>query len=240
MSTSPVRPLPDPETVLDALEVVAQHGILGNSDPRIFDVGTDGFLSFFDQEVLSDLVPHGGSTCRFFEGSYGAGKTHLLHMLRGLALERGMAVIQADLNHDLGLKDWHLITKTILQRVEVRIGGIDVRGLPLILDELRRSGRAATASLHGMSLPHVGFRNAMMYSVTEDDPPTDLNRYLLGENIPARRLQEQGLPGIKEPLSRRNFEHVLATVTAGLHRFGLAGTLLLFDETEQTLASDRT
>lgn len=239
MSVPSERPLPDPETVIDALEVVAQSGILGSADPMIFDVGTEGFLAFFDRELLSDLVAHGGSTCRFIEGGYGAGKTHLLHLLRGLALERGMTVIQTDLNQDLGLDDWYPITKTILQHIEARIDGVDVRGLPHILEALRRSGRSATASLHGISLPHVGFRNAMMYGVTEDDPPADLNRYLHGERVSARRLLEQGLPGVKEPLARRNSEVVLATVCAALQRFGLAGTMLLFDETEQTMVSER-
>jgi len=239
MSILSVRTLPDPETVIDALEAVAQYGILGSADPMIFDVGTEGYLSFFDQEVLTDLVAHGGSTCRFFEGQYGAGKTHLLKLLRGLALERGMAVVQTDLNQDFGLEDWCPITKTILQQIEARIDGIEVRGLPQILAELRRSGRAGTASLHELSLPHVGFRNAMMYGVINDDPPPDLSRYLNGEKVFAVRLRQQGLDGVKEPLSQKNSELVLATVTAALHRFGLTGTMLLFDETEQTLFSNR-
>ena len=46
-----------------------------------------------------------------------------------------------------------------------------------------------------------------------------------------------GIRGVKAPLSKRNAEHVMNTVATTLHALGVPGTLLAFDENEQTLAT---
>ncbi len=239
MSTQVVRTLPHPDLIRGALEQVAQHGVLGDADPRIVDAGTSDFLAYFEREILDDLIERGGATCRFFEGSYGAGKTHLLRLLSELALDRGMAMVQTDLSQDLGLDDWYPITKYILQNLEVRLDGEQVRGLPRILDGLREAGRADLAAFKDAQLPHAGFRNAMLRAVTEPAVSVLLVRYLLGEKVGTGQLQLVGIAGVKDPLSRRNAELVLATVAGGLFRLGLPGTMLLFDENERTLVSGR-
>ncbi len=231
--------LPDPALVREALEQVAQYGLLGQASPGILDVGTGDFLAYFEREVLDDLVARGGATCRFVEGSYGAGKTHLLRLLADLAATRGMAVVQTELSRDLGLEDWSLITKYVLGQVETRIGGEPVRSLPAILSALGRTGLAGVAALRRANLPHAGFRAAMLRAVGEPSLPDPLHRYLLGERVAAGDLRRAGLAGIKDPLSGRNAEQVLNTVMSGLYHLGVPGVLLLFDENERTLASDR-
>ena len=53
-----------------------------------------------DLEYISD----GGSTVRFIIGKYGSGKTFFLHLLRSVALEKKMVVVQADLTADRRLQ----------------------------------------------------------------------------------------------------------------------------------------
>ena len=243
--------LPDSELIRNSLEQVAQHGILGDADATILDVGTGAFLTYFEREILDDLVAQGGATCRFFEGSYGAGKTHLLHLLGELALSRGMATVQTELSQDLGLEDWHQITQYVLQNLEVRIEGSRVRGLPRILDALRQSGKADVTALKGAPLPHVGFRNAIVRAMTDPEVAPLLDRYLLGDKVSASQLryvrvvrtghlQQVRIEGVKDPLSRRNAELALNTVLGALFHLGIPGTMLLFDENERTLVSGRT
>ena len=239
MSTLAAATLPDPAMVREALEQVAQYGILGGASAAILDVGTGGFLAYFEGEILDDLVARGGATCRFFEGSYGAGKTHLLRLLGELATARGLATVQTELSRDLGLEDWSLITKYILEQIEVRIAGETVRSLPAILSALGRGGLAGVAALKRANLPHAGFRAAMLRAVGEPAVPAPLRDYLHGERIGAVQLRRAGIAGVKDPLSRRNAEQVLNTVLSGLAHLGLPGVLLLFDENEQTLASNR-
>ena len=236
----PIGSPPDPATVRAALEQVAQYGILGNTAAELLDVGTGPFLDYVERELFDDLVAQGGATCRFFEGSYGSGKTHLLRLIGDRAAARGLAVVQTELSRDLGLEDWSAITRYILERVEVRIGGTAVRSLPDILSAWGRGGLSGVTALRRAHLPHAGVRAAMLRAVGEPNPPAPLRAYLRGERVGAAQLQRAGLDGIKDPLSRRNAEQVLNTALSGLHHLGLPGTLLLFDENERTLIDDRT
>jgi hypothetical protein len=150
-----------------------------------------------------------------------------------------MVVVQTELSRDLGLEDWSLITKHILERLEVTIGGTTVRSLPDILSAIGRGGLSGVAALRRAHLPHAGFRAAMLRAVGEPNLPQPLRAYLRGEKVGAAQLKRAGIAGIKDPLSRRNAEQVLNTALGGLHHLGLPGTVLLFDENERTLATDR-
>ena len=239
MSALAAPTAPDPAAVREALEQVAQYGIPGQAGAGVLDVGTGDFLAYFEREILADLVARGGATCRFFEGSYGAGKTHLLRLLGDRAAARGLAVVQTELSRDLGLEDWSLITKYVLEHVELRVAGEPVRSLPAILSALGRTGLAGLAALKRAALPHAGFRAAMLRAVGEPSLPPLLDLYLRGEKVGAGQLKRAGIAGIKDPLSRRNAEQVLNTVLSGLYQLGVPGVLLLFDENERTLVSDR-
>jgi len=235
--------LPDPEEIRDALEIVAQYGIPASVAAGIFDVGTGSFLKYFEQEILDDLVTQGGSTCRFFEGAYGSGKSHFLQLLGDLALERGMAFVKTELSHSLSLEDWRLITLHILQNLKIRIGNEQVRSLPAILEVLGRFEIVNTEVLRKVLLPHPGFRQAMLLAVErsflKEQAWILLRRFLLGENVRIKELQKAGITRVKNPLSARNAEQVLNTVLGGLFYLGIPGTMLLFDENEKTLVSRR-
>ena len=239
MTPSVASAFPDADVVRDALEQVAQYGTLGSARAGLFDVGTDPFISYFESELLDDLVLTGGSTCRFYEGGYGAGKTHLLHLLEELAVNRGMACVRTELSHDLPLEDWHSTSKYLLQNLSIIDQGREVRGLPNILSVLRETGRVQVESLRSASLPHAGFKRAMLLASQDPEVSLSLTRYLLGERVSASQLQSDGYRGIKDPLAQRNAELVLETVTGGLFHLGVPGTLLLFDETERSFVSNR-
>lgn len=235
--------LPDPEIILDALEKVAEFGIPVPTAARLLDLGTTDFLNYFEQEVLDELIFHGGATCRFFEGVYGSGKTHLLQLLYDLALKKGMAVVRIELSQALKLEQWQLVTSFILENIEFCFNGQQVRSLPNILDSLRGAGMVKTKLLQEANLPHSGFQTGILIFLKE--PLTDLakNRlkhYLLGEKIGAGELRKIGVRGVKNPLCQRNAEQVLNTALNSLFYLGLPGVLLLFDETDKSFDSRRT
>ena len=150
-----------------------------------------------------------------------------------------MATVRTDLSQDLGLDDWRPITRTILSNIEVNFGRGIVRGFPDILDALRAEGRTNAEAFRAKRLPHAGFQSAMLRAVNAAPCPEPLRRYLLGERVSATDLKRAGITGIKDSLSSRNAEQVLATALGGLFHLGLAGTLVLFDENERTLVSTR-
>ena len=84
-----------PEAIITALETMAEYGEPPQANTSVFDVGSDHYLSFFVEEICDHLVAGGGSTCRFFEGPYGAGKTTCSNYWKsGLGL--GYAVVRTD------------------------------------------------------------------------------------------------------------------------------------------------
>lgn len=231
------------EAVMEALEQLTQFGVSAAGAARLFDVGNDEFLRYFEAEIFTDLVSTGGATCKIVEGSYGSGKTHLLQLLEDSALERGMAVVRTDLSQSLNLEEWHLIARHILQNIEIRTQHGIVRGLPRVLDALKREGKCQDAALRGASLPHDGFTKAITLRCAHPDLTVDtrelLDRFLEGDRVSTAQLRAGGATGVKHPLSQRNAELVLKTVLAALHRLGVPGTLMLFDESEKTFVFKR-
>jgi hypothetical protein len=215
----------DRRTVIDALQQIASYGVASEAHAGLVDVGTEAYLKYFEAEVLDGLILHGGSTCRFFDGNYGAGKTHLLRLLEASARKRGLAVVRTELTHDLGFDDWQSITQTILETMELTVAGQHSRGLPAVLEALANSGEFQVTKLRQARLPHAGFQAAMLRVVTTQRVSASLRRFFRAE----------GVTGVKDPLSARNAEMVLYTVIGGLYQLGIPGTLLLFDENESSL-----
>ena len=189
-------------------------------------------------EILQKLVTPGGSTCRFFEGAPGTGKTPLTQLIEEAALRRTFAVARLDLSQALSLRDWTLVTRVILGSIVLEIDSDSFRGLPSILQRLSELRGINPDELETANLPHPGFRAAMMHALRpadlSDDASSLLSQFLLGERISATRLRRVGVRDVKNPLTARNSEQVLHTVFGGLHHIGLSGTVLLFDENDRT------
>lgn len=229
------------EEILSALEQVAQNGIPGQYAARILDVGSDRFLGYFEEEVQRELIHRGGATVRFFEGAYGSGKTHLLSLLKQRAMDGGHVVCETELSGALSLEDWQAITKHVLANIQAEVEGETHRSLPNILAAAgAASGYDADALLH-MRPAHPGFKEAIYRYMKEPRSRGGglLRDFLLGERVGAGQLRVLGIRGVKNPLSARNAESILRTVTAAFHAIGFFGTLLLFDENEQTFVVRR-
>lgn len=232
------------EAIKLGIETMAAYGLPHADSVEYFDVGTGKYLSYFEKEILDDLVSKGGATCRFFEGAYGAGKTHLLQMLTKMGLRKGMVVAQIDLSQAIGLEDWGLITKYILKNMTAVINGFRVRSLPDILFALGDTGNIDLNNLNNTNLPHSGFRNAMIQALRaptnlEEQAWLKLRQFLMGERVGLPELKRLGLFGIRGNLTSKNAELVLKTVLKGLYLIGLPGTMILFDENEKTLVTNK-
>src|SRR5262249_13685645 len=165
--------LPSPDVIRDTLEQIASHGQPPHN-AWLPDVGTGEFVDHFEREVLSDLVLQGGATCRFFEGPYGAGKTHLLELLTQRARLNGMAIAKTDLTRAMGLENWKALTGYFLSHLEFDLGQEHLKSLPDVLVGLGRGQRTNVARLRESALPHVGFKNAMLRAVEVGAAGADL------------------------------------------------------------------
>jgi hypothetical protein len=225
--------------IIDALQNIAQIGSPSSGAATIVDIGTQNFLEYFENEVLNNFIAQGGSTCRFFEGAYGTGKTHVLQLLHDMAIKRQMPFVEVELSNALNFTNWHSITKFILEKIQCCIDGKVVRSLPRILDAMVTSGWVLEKPLKSFNLPHRGFVNAIETYLKRNrnlnpDAKDKLVQFLMGQRVGTVELQRYGITGVKNPLSRRNAELVLNTVLSALYYLKFPGTIILFDEIDQT------
>lgn len=232
----------EPLLLRSTLEQIAAYGTSPTGTSHLVDVGTEAYLSYYRKEIIEDLIAKGGATCKFIEGAYGSGKTHVLQMLREVSFQNGMAVASTDLSQALSLSDWKLITEYILMNIEAKINGQIIRSLPEIIAALGKNDVNRNLEvLKKENLPSAGFKNAIIYALRRENLSEYawnlLKQYLLGNKVSAVLMRNSGLTGIKGNLTQRNAEYVLKTVLASLYFLGLTGTALLFDENEMTLVN---
>lgn len=235
--------LPPRDEMVNILASLSGYGAAKKDAVHIIDVGTSSFLDFFNKEIFSEYLERGGSTCRFFEGPAGSGKTHIIRLIENIAAREGYVVCYLELTADLQFSDWDQITKTILENMYLRFNGRSIKRFPDILAAVEGTSYANEKGLKEIQLSHPCFQNAIQYALhhsTLDQESWDLlRRYLLGEKILVSQLKKQGLKRIKKPITKNNAEQVLNTVLNAIHHIGLKGTVIVFDETDRSWVSQR-
>lgn len=97
-------------------------GVVPRIGLRHIAVGREKEVRSFLQDLQT--IQEGGAACRFVSGEYGSGKTFLLQLIRTNALERGFAVMDADLTPErrlTGTRQQGLVTyRELLQNLSIR------------------------------------------------------------------------------------------------------------------------
>ncbi len=231
-----------PSEILGCLQTVAESGVSTPKVAQLLDVGTDDYLALLDEEFLQNDQAVISSTVRIYEGFYGAGKTHLTDLLFSKALDAGYVAVRTNLSDAIHLEDWKLVTRHVLQKVEARIEGHELRSLPSILQAAGALQLVDEDRLESYVAPHPGFKNASLQSTRIDPEHTGaeyLFRYLKGEPVGSGLLSQHRIKGVKNPLSERNAERILRTLAGVLECAGFRGLALLFDENEHTFTYAR-
>lgn len=108
-----------------------------------------------------DIVEDGGATFRFIVGKYGSGKSFLLQTIRNYAMEKGFAVVDADLSPERrlsGTKGQGLATyKELMQNLSTKTKP-DGGALPLILEKWIASIQTEVISSLGLSAEDLAFK----------------------------------------------------------------------------------
>ncbi len=82
----------------DALINSLRAGVVPRVGQHLIQVGRSGELEALTKDI--EHVSQAGTTFRLVIGEYGSGKTFFLNLVRAIALEKGMAVANADLTPD--------------------------------------------------------------------------------------------------------------------------------------------
>lgn len=235
--------LPPPEEIKDILRSLSEMGIPKPGAAHVIDIGSSDYLHFFETEILDGFIQKGGSTCRFFDGVYGAGKTHLLQLMEDVALHKGYIICHIELSKNIDFSRPNIITKHILEHCQANIDGQLIRGFPNIIEKATYENLIKSSSLDNVQLTHPCLQNAIKYAINRSTLDKEawglIYRYLLGEKILVRDFKRNTLTGIKTSLTEKNAEQFLETVLNAIHYLGFKGFVLLYDETERSWISNR-
>lgn len=231
------------DSIITSLNKIAQNGTDDVEIADLIDVGNQDYMNYFENEVIENLIAKGGATCKFIEGAYGAGKTHLLNLIYKKALSKGMLVAFTTLDSAVSLTDWKLVVEYILENVEYRHEGITYKSLPEILTFAgeRLIDDRQKEILKSAKLPSASFKNAILLALNRKNLNNEawevVKEYLVGRKVNVKTFKSVGIYNVKASLSKSNAENVLKTVLSSLHILGFKGVALLFDENERTLSS---
>lgn len=85
-----------PKRILTSLLASMAAGVVPRSGAKYIAIGRTGEISSLCRDL--DAVADGGAATRFLIGKYGSGKSFLIQLMRGYALDRGFLCADADLS----------------------------------------------------------------------------------------------------------------------------------------------
>lgn len=115
-----------------------------------------------------DIISEGGASFRFIVGKYGSGKSFLLQIIRNYVMDRGFAVVDADLSPERRLQGTHgqgLATyRELISNLSVKTkpeGG----ALSMILDKWINSVQTETAEHTGLNPDSTEFEQKVVHQI---------------------------------------------------------------------------
>lgn len=243
--------------LLGMFEQLAEHGHAPVDGCSLFGAGYETAFAQLRQKYLVERFSRGGSAEKFVIGPFGSGKTHFLRQLMEIGRETDCVTVEVALNKNIDFTQGLVVYQEIAR--EMRAPGVETTGLrAVILDAINRV-RATAASA---GVPPQDVLSAWAIGLTEANfLSVPFSRVL-------RRAVEAELVGDRETFeaaTRWLSGEVLDRTVAGLvgelppsaaelkvfaHRArlslfqfvrhaGYAGTIVGFDEAEQSMAVDK-
>jgi hypothetical protein len=229
--------------IYDILFTLSESGDPPSGAARLIDVGTSQFLDYFKKEIFDEFISLGCSTCRFFEGAYGSGKTHILQLIEDCALENDFLVCHIDLKHELSFERWDQITQHILENCYFKCDGEIVKSFPDIISKLGYENQIDLEGYQNQNVEHPCLKNAIIHGLQSHKLNEEewgiVRRFMMGEKVLIRELRSYGFNNIKKSLTVKNAEQFLNTVINSIYYLNKKGIVLLFDETDRSWLSHR-
>ena len=165
------EPIRVPKRILSTLLTSIAAGVVPRTGAPYIAIGRTEEIA----ALLSDLdnVAEGAATMRFLIGRYGSGKSFLLQLIRGSAMERGFVCADADLSPErriCGGKGAGIATYRELMRNLSAKASPDGGALPALLARWLSALQAETAA-EGLTPETEAFRTALtkkIFAVTQE------------------------------------------------------------------------
>ena len=233
---------------LTAREIVRSlhSGVVPAHGSGLFSYGRDRWLRSIeiDLEDLASSESRVGRV-RIINGRNGDGKTHLMHLISQLALNKGFAVAYVVISELVPLSKWDRVYREVARSIRVPSGA---QGVKAILDpkapaaEVANRFRLNAASVRNVAGLDADFATAVYRYTTEQtvnvDSEQDLHHLAAwiegGETPPMRHF------GISSKVNEANGAAALRSLVRVLRHFGIPGVVLMVDEVESTLSLSTT
>lgn len=243
--------------LLNMFEQLAEHGHAPTEGCSLFGAGYDTAFGQLRQKYLVDRFARGGSAEKFVIGPFGSGKTHFLRQLMEIGRELDCVTAEVQLNKNLDFGQNLIVYQEIAK--QLRAPGGDAHGLRvLLLEAVRRVHDNAVAA----GMPGDELLAAWAAGLGEKDFASPAFGRVLRVAVDAHRAGDadtfeaatRWLSGevTEKAIAKTVGESVLATpelkvfahrARLSLFQFvrhaGYRGTILGFDEAEQSMAVDK-
>lgn len=225
---------------------------------RSVTVGLDTISDFYSKYYLNEYIKDGGSKIKFITGKRGAGKSHLLSLLRADAEDAGFIVVPLSaatfkLNDItllyktlIAILDIESLTRRLAQKVAEELGCPDYREGYLLECLLTKTNNIALARQEIRSVlrkyfsgnPYMdrNFANVLECIIAErlgmakstDEERSLMISWLHGETIKARLLRSVGLAPYS--IKKQNARSMLSSISEMVHLAGYSGFFVTIDD----------
>ena len=246
------------DSVLNILERMAENGTAPDEGCSLFGVGYEDAFERLTRVYLDKAFARGRSAEKFIVGPFGSGKTHFLRQLMEIARhDIGCATAEITLNRDLDY------TKTLAVYTEIarelKTPGSDGRGIPNLIEtafeKVKRSAaesgldttvafRGWVAGLEMLDLEEPSFarviRGCIDARLADEQERFKIHcRWLSGEVADRRLADEVGATPVKSADQNRFGRRALQSLCQFIRHAQFAGTVIGFDEAEQSFSVSR-
>lgn len=232
----------------DAVIQSLRAGVVPRAGQHLIQVGRAGEI----QALLNDIdrLCDGGSAFRVLIGEYGAGKTFFLNLVRGIALERKLVTMHADLNPDRRLHAtggqarslYAELTKNIATRTKPEGGalqGIVEKFISQAKSEAKNTGRTTEAVIqnhladlsemvNGYDFAEVIGAYCRGFEQGNEQLKADAIRWLRGEFT--TRTDARSALGVRTIVDDSAFYDQLKLLARFIRLAGYSGLMVCLDE----------
>lgn len=238
MNTAPdVKPA-NARSIIESLKA----GTVPDEGAEYFTAGRDRWLQSL--RINLEDVAEGDRKIRIFNGRYGDGKTHLMRLLRSMALQSNFVVGYVAITKEVPLSQWALLYQAIVRSLHT-VSRPNSPGLGVIIDPTSPDPTIGdrlmplAETVRGLTHLHPDFLTATYRYATAQGSSIDSTADLLTirnwfEGQPVARSVLTHL-GISAAISKQDGPRLLASLVGVLRHFGFGGLVLLLDEVESTL-----
>lgn len=226
-----------------AIIVSLSDGVVPKEGAHLFTAGREKWLQSLSRDLTSlASATNRSGRLRIVNGKNGDGKTHLMHLIRNMALDAGFAVSYVVISKDIPLyksdRVYSAIGRSLITSHHREQGGLRAILHPEAPDPaIAANYHERTESIRKLPGLDPRFATVLYKFCTQQlaNVDQDQDMLLLGAWLEGTNQQVAGL-GVNTKIDQTIGNALLKSLVIALRHFGLPGLVILIDEVESILS----